>query len=58
MGHRRLVTYILEGEDGASLRAAGLRKVEIVRGRSWSCASRPRVDKHPTTPKWRWELAA
>jgi len=58
MGHRRLVTYILEQEDGASLRAAGLRRVEVVRGRSWSCASRPRVDKHPTTPKVRWELAA
>jgi hypothetical protein len=58
MGHTRLVTYILESEDGTSLRAAGMRRVELVRGRSWSCASRARVDKHPTTPKWRWELAA
>lgn len=58
MGHTKLVTYILESENGASLRAAGLRRVELVRGRSWSCASRPRDDKHPTAPKWRWELAA
>lgn len=58
MGHRRLVTYILESESGVSLRAAGMTRVEMVRGRSWSCASRPRVDKHPTVAKWRWEIAA
>jgi len=58
MGHRRMVTYVLESEAGASLRAAGLVRVGVVRGRSWDCASRPRIDKHPTDPKVRWELAA
>jgi hypothetical protein len=57
MGYRRLGTYILKEEDGASLRAAGWRIVHEVRGRSWDCASRPRVDKHPTQGKILWEVA-
>jgi hypothetical protein len=58
LGYRRLVTYILASESGVSLRAAGFREVASVRGRSWSCASRPRVDRHPTQQKIRWELVA
>lgn len=55
LGHRKLVTYTLASESGASLRGAGWRTVGEVTGRSWSCASRPRVDKHPTQDKIRWE---
>lgn len=58
MGYRRVVTYILGSEPGTSLVAAGFRLVGEVRGRSWSCASRPRVDRHPTQGKLRWELTA
>lgn len=57
LGYKRLVTYTLASEGGASLRAAGYRVVGEVRGRSWSCPSRPRVDKHPTQAKLRWEAA-
>jgi len=57
-GYSRMVTYTLKSEGGASLRAAGLRLVGEVRGRSWDCASRPRVDKHPTQDKFRWEISA
>ena len=56
MGYLKLVTYILDTERGASLTAAGWKLVAEVRGRSWSCASRPRVDKHPTQGKLRWEV--
>lgn len=56
MGYRKLVTYILDTEPGISLKAAGWRCVAKVRGRSWSCESRPRVDKHPTQGKLRWEV--
>jgi hypothetical protein len=52
------VTYTLATEPGASLRAAGLRIVGEVRGRSWSCPSRPRVDTAPAQDKLRWEIAA
>jgi hypothetical protein len=55
LGYRKLVTYTLASESGTSLRAAGWRVVAEVRGRSWSCVSRPRVDSHPTVPKLRWE---
>ena len=57
LGYKKLVTYTLASESGASLRAAGYRIVGEVRGRSWSCQSRPRVDKHPTQHKLRWEAA-
>lgn len=57
MGGVKVVTYTLASEGGASLRAAGWRAVADVPGRSWSCASRPRTDKHPTTAKRRWESA-
>ena len=56
LGYRRLVTYTLTAEPGTSLRAAGWSVVAEVRGRSWSCQSRPRVDKHPTQAKLRWEV--
>lgn len=55
LGYRKLVTYNLASESGASLRAAGYRVIAEVQGRSWSCASRPRVDKHPLDNKLRWE---
>jgi hypothetical protein len=58
MGYRRLVTYTLDTETGASLRAAGFRVVSEVRGRSWSCPSRPRVDTAPHQDKLRWEAEA
>lgn len=57
LGYRRLVTYTLEAEGGASLRAAGFRIVGQVTGRSWSCRSRPRVDTAPLQDKLRWEIA-
>lgn len=50
-GYRRGLTYILASEDGASVRAAGYRQLWTVKGRSWSCPSRPRTDKHPTEDK-------
>jgi hypothetical protein len=57
MGYRRIGTYTMASEDGASLRAAGWRVVHEVRGRSWSCQSRPRIDKHPTQGKLLWEAS-
>lgn len=57
LGYRKLVTYTLARESGVSLRAAGYRLVGEVRGRSWNCTTRPRVDKHPTQGKLRWEAA-
>ena len=55
MGYRRLITYTLADEGGASLRAAGWRLIGAAGGGSWSRKSRPRVDTHPLQQKLRWE---
>ena len=57
LGYRKAVTYTLASESGASLRGAGWDTVAEVTGRSWNCDSRPRVDKHPTQNKIRWEAS-
>jgi hypothetical protein len=57
LGYRRLLTYTLASERGTSLRAAGWRIVGQTDGGSWSRASRPRVDTHPTEAKTIWEAA-
>jgi hypothetical protein len=59
LGYRRLITYTLASESGSSLRAVGWRSYEVPRTEySWSCKSRPRVDKHPLQSKIRWEVGA
>jgi len=60
LGYRKVVTYTLKSESGASLKAAGYRIVAEVKGRSWHCKSRPRVDKSAVQQqdKFRWERAA
>lgn len=60
MGGRRLVTYTLPSEGGASLRAAGWSVVAEVRGREWDTPSRSRVERAgvQTLDKLRWEVAA
>ena len=57
LGYQRLITYTLQSEPGTSLHAAGWRSVGETSGGSWSRPGRPRVDKHPTIPKVRWEAA-
>jgi hypothetical protein len=54
MGYRRIITYILETETGASLKASGWKFDVSSEGGSWSSPSRKRNDKHPLIPKQRW----
>lgn len=58
MGYRRLITYTLPQEGGASLRAAGFTLLGEAGGGLWSRQSRPRVDTHPTQAKLKWEMTA
>ena len=58
LGYKRLGTYILASENGATLKAAGWRQIGEVTGRSWSCKSRPRIDKHPLQDKLLFETVA
>ena len=51
LGYRRIGTYILASENGASIKAAGWRCLGERGGGSWSVPSRSRVDKHPLQKK-------
>jgi hypothetical protein len=57
LGYRRVISYILATEHGASLRAAGWQPRYVSAGGSWSRPSRPRVDEHPLGQKQLWEAA-
>lgn len=55
LGYRKLVTYTLPSEGGASLRGAGWTCLGSAGGGSWARVDRPRVDLHPLQVKLRWE---
>lgn len=66
MGYKKLVTYILDTENGASLKARGWKCDGEAGGGDWNCKSRPREliprqmslfpqkEKYPTQMKIRW----
>ncbi len=54
LGYSKIVTYIMDSEDGASLRAAGWHYEATTSGGSWDCPSRPRQTTAPTCKKQRW----
>lgn len=58
LGYKRLITYTLSTEPGTSLRAAGWKLLGEAGGGSWNHPGRPRVDKHPTQMKLKWEAVA
>ncbi len=63
LGYRRAITYSLQSEEGASLRAAGFAVVaELEASRGWDQPSRARYERDlfgeartPEGPKLRWE---
>jgi hypothetical protein len=57
LGYRRVVTYTLAEENGASLRAAGMTPWGYTRAEDWSRPSRPRA-LAPKQMKIRWESRA
>lgn len=56
LGYRRLLTYTLPEEGGASLRAVAAREAGLTEGRTWSRPSRARAAPVRGEPKTRWEL--
>lgn len=56
LGYKKVQTYVLDEEQGASLRAANYVCVANVKGRPWSHAKRQRNDIHPLTDKRRYEI--
>lgn len=59
LGYKRLITYTLQGESGASLRAAGWKVIGQAGGGTWNRPKigRFRVDLHPLQKKIRWEIS-
>ena len=55
MGYKRLVTYILESETGASLRATGWKCIGQAGGLRWTSKRRPTVDLYPAQMKVRYQ---
>jgi len=65
MGYKRVITYTLQSEPGASLRASNFTDCGEAGGTSWDMPSRPRVvvqetifgveRKYPDEKKRRWE---
>lgn len=44
LGYRRLITYTMPEEGGASLRGAGWKLLGMRGGGNWNAPSRPRID--------------
>ena len=55
MGYKKLVTYILDTENGASLRAAGFRCAGLAGGKRWTGTRKPPADLYPAQMKYRYE---
>lgn len=65
LGYKKIITYTLKSESGASLRAVGFKPTDNCGGGGWDHPSRPReveqvtlfgtVQKYPTEQKIRWE---
>ena len=60
LGYKKLVTYTLPSEGGASLRASGWKCLGEKGGGNWNVKSRPRVDTEEELRqlKLRWEMTA
>lgn len=54
MGYKRIITYIMDSETGASLKASGWRFDGMTDAKAWNCPSRPRSTISPSCAKQRW----
>lgn len=60
LGYKRLISYTLEEENGASWRASGMTETGKTAGGAWSGTygdGKKRSNVHPLTPKRRWEIS-
>jgi hypothetical protein len=56
MGWKRIISYILETENGASYKASNFQLMGITKGDTWNRKKRSRKDEQPTCIKKRWEI--
>jgi hypothetical protein len=55
LGYKKLITYTLPEEGGASLRASNWKCIGEAGGGNWNCKARPRIDTEHQQRKLRWE---
>lgn len=55
MGYKKIITYILESENGASLKASGYKCIGKCGGLRWTGKRKPDVDLYPAQMKLRYE---
>lgn len=55
IGYRKLITYTLDTEDGASIRAAGWACAGPAGGKRWTGSRRTAADLYPAQMKLRYE---
>ena len=55
MGYRKIITYTLDTENGASIRAAGWTCVGSAGGKHWTGTRRPKIPLAPEQMKYRYE---
>ena len=55
MGYRKIITYTLDTESGASLRAAGWTNAGLAGGKAWTGSRRPAQPLYPAQMKYRYE---
>ena len=55
MGYRKIITYILDTESGASLRAVGWQCAGLAGGKMWTGKRRPAEPLYPPQMKYRYE---
>ncbi len=58
LGYKRLGTYSLPAEGGASMRGAGWRLVAQTKAQDWDRPSRPRKPTVEPAQRWLWEAVA
>lgn len=58
LGYTRVISYTLKSESGNSMRDAGYRVIGEIKGRSWNCRSRPRIDGHAIEERLIWDVVA
>ncbi|QNK41851.1 XF1762 family protein [Caproicibacter fermentans] len=55
MGYKKVITYILKSENGASVKAAGYKCVGEAGGLRWTGKRKPSVDLYPEQMKLKFE---
>lgn len=55
LGYKRVISYILNNENGKSLISADYKLIGECGGGTWNSKNRPRVDLHPLQKKFLFE---